>query len=347
VAPELRPYVLDAPEHSASARWPRALLLIGATLAVLALAGPVWRKLPQPVFRSHAALVIALDLSRSMDANDLKPSRLALARLKLLDLLNRRAEGQTALIVYAAQPFVVSPLTNDAGTIAALVESLATELMPAQGSRADRALAQSADLLKQAGMSSGDVLLITDGADARDAAAAAVAHEHGMRVSVLGVGTVEGAPIPLAKGGLYTSAKGDIVVARLDESALRAVAQQGGGHYSAMRVDEADLDAVLPGKDLSAGLQSEQTSLSTDLWREEGPWLLLPLAFLGALAFRRGWVGLLALFCCALGECARLERPLATRRSARRGGAGGATPRVRPTLRRRVEGLRALSCRTI
>src|SRR5262249_54427880 len=154
----------------------------------------------------------------SMDANDLKPSRLALARLKLLDLLERRAEGQTALIVYAAQPFVVSPLTNDAKTIAALVESLATELMPAQGSRADRALALAADLLKQAGMASGDVLLITDGTDARDAAAAAAVRAHGLRVSVLGIGTAEGAPIPLARGGLYTNPKGDIVIARLDEA---------------------------------------------------------------------------------------------------------------------------------
>jgi len=295
VAPELRPYVLDAPDSvapSGSARW---LLVIGATLAVLALAGPAWRKLPQPVFRSQAALVIALDLSRSMDANDLKPSRLALARLKLLDLLQRRAEGQTALIVFAAQPFVVSPLTNDAGTIAALVESLATELMPAQGSRADRAFVVAADLLQQAGLTTGDVLLITDGAEPRDAAAAATLHEHGLRVSVLGVGTAEGAPIPLTKGGLYTNAQGDIVVARLDEAALREVARQGGGRYSAMRVDESDLATLLPGKDVGPGSQSVQTSLSTDLWREEGPWLLLPLALLGALAFRRGWIGVILL----------------------------------------------------
>jgi Ca-activated chloride channel family protein len=295
IAPQLRRYVLDSPNGVASSGWARWLLLIGATLAVLALAGPAWRKLPQPVFRSQAALVIALDLSRSMDANDLKPSRLALARLKLLDLLHRRAEGQTALIVYAAQPFVVSPLTNDAATIAALVESLATELMPAQGSRADRAFVLAVDLLQQAGLTTGDVLLISDGADARDVAAAASLHERGLRVSVLGVGTAEGAPIPLAKGGLYTNPQGDIVVARLDEAALRDVARQGGGRYSAMRVDESDLDALLPGKDVGPGSQSVQTSLSTDLWREEGPWLLLPLAMLAALAFRRGWIGVILL----------------------------------------------------
>jgi Ca-activated chloride channel family protein len=296
VAPALRPYVLDAPgKEGGRARWPRWLLLVGAALAVLALAGPAWRQLPQPVFRTQAALVVALDLSRSMDAADLKPSRLARARLKLLDLLERRSEGQTALVVYAAQPFVVSPLTNDAKTIAALVDSLATELMPAQGSRADRALALAADLLRQAGLTTGDVLLITDGTGGRDAEAAAALHAQGVRVSVLGVGTADGAPIPLPQGGLYSDDNGDIVVARLDEGALGEVARRGGGRYGTMRVDEADLDAVMPAWNVAATPQSEQTSLSADLWREEGPWLLLPLAFLAALAFRRGWIGLVIL----------------------------------------------------
>ena len=296
VAPALRPWVLDGTrDDRGGARWPRWLLAAGAILAIVALAGPAWRKLPQPVFRTHAALVVALDLSRSMDAQDLKPNRLARARLKLLDLLNRRSEGQIALIVYAAQPFVVSPLTTDAGTIAALVESLATELMPAQGSRADRALALAADLLRQAGMTEGDVLLITDGAGPRDAQAAAALREQRVRVSVLGIGTAEGAPIPLAKGGLYTDDRGDIVVAKLDDVALGEVARSGGGRYSTIRVDEADLDAVMPQSHPAAGSQSEQTSLSTDLWREEGPWLLLPLALIGALGFRRGWIGLVIL----------------------------------------------------
>jgi Ca-activated chloride channel family protein len=296
VAPELRRWVIDGPrDDRRGARWPYWLLGVGALLAIVALAGPAWRKLPQPVFRTQSALVVALDLSRSMDAQDLKPSRLARARLKLLDLLDRRSEGQTALIAYAAQPFVVSPLTTDAATIAALVESLATELMPAQGSRADRALALAADLVQQAGMTTGDVLLITDGASPRDAEAAAALRAQGIHVSVLGIGTAEGAPIPLAKGGLYTDDRGDIVVAKLDDAALGDVARSGGGRYSAIRVDEADLDTVMPQDHPARGSQSEEASLTADLWREEGPWLLLPLALIGALAFRRGWIGLVLL----------------------------------------------------
>jgi Ca-activated chloride channel family protein len=296
VAPALRPYVLEGSERSGrSGLAGRIALLIGVTLAVLALAGPAWRKLPQPVFRPQSALVIALDLSRSMDARDIAPSRLARAKLELLDLLERRSEGQTALIVYAAQAFVVTPLTNDAATIAALVESLGTDLMPSQGSRADRALLLARDLLKQAGVEKGDVLLITDELDWRDGELTTKLHLEGLRVSVLGVGTAEGAPIPLAGGGLLEDTRGDIVMARLDESALREVAARGGGSYSALRVDDADLDAVLPGAAGSLLDADESTSLSTDLWEEEGPWLLLPLCLLAALGFRRGCLAVVLL----------------------------------------------------
>lgn len=297
VAPQLRPWVLESGRGGGGRgrTWALMLALLGFVLAVVALAGPAWRKLPQPVYRSGAALVIAFDLSRSMDARDVAPSRLARARLKLLDLLERRTEGQTALIVYAAEPFVVTPLTNDAATIAALVESLSTELMPAQGSRADRALQLAAELIEQAGAPTGDILLITDGANWRDAEVATSLRMRGLRVSVLGVGTRDGAPIPLPQGGLLEDAEGKVAIARLDEDALREVARRGGGAYASLRVDDADLDAVLLPPPDAAAREATPSGLAADIWREEGPWLLIPLCMLASFAFRRGWVGLILL----------------------------------------------------
>jgi Ca-activated chloride channel homolog len=115
-----------------------------------------------------------------------------------------------------------------------------------------------------------------------------------VRVSVLGVGTRDGAPISLPQGGLLEDAEGKVAIARLDEAALRDVAQRGGGAYATLRVDDADLDAVLLPADPVANVPSA-TGLAADLWREEGPWLLIPLCMLAALAFRRGWVGLILL----------------------------------------------------
>ena len=218
-----------APHH----RLPLTLLMIGWTLAALALAGPTWQKLPQPVYKTQAAHVIVLDLSPSMDATDLRPSRIARARFKVLDLLARYREGQTALVVFAGESFVVSPLTDDTKTIAALVPTLSPELMPAPGDHAHTALRMADELLSQAGIQDqGEIVLVTDGYDDPAATLEAVKtlSAHGRHISVLGVGTAEGAPIPLADGGFLKDATGAIVVPQLDPATLSELAHQGGGH---------------------------------------------------------------------------------------------------------------------
>ena len=172
----LLPHVLISKEIQ-SRKWPKILIGLLALLAIMASAGPVWEQLPQPVFRNDSALVIALDLSRSMDAADLKPSRLIRARFKIVDLLKQRKEGQTALLVFAADAYTVTPLTDDGDTILSQLKALTTDLMPQQGSRADRAMLKASDLLKQAGSTKGDILLITDGLKSdRDSTVAAKLH---------------------------------------------------------------------------------------------------------------------------------------------------------------------------
>ena len=122
--PQLLPYILSSVPGNKK-RWPLVITAFSGLLIILALAGPTWKQLEQPVFREQSALVIVMDLSRSMDAADIKPSRIARARLKIIDILKQRNEGQTALIVYAAEAFVVSPLTDDADTIIAQVGNYA------------------------------------------------------------------------------------------------------------------------------------------------------------------------------------------------------------------------------
>ena len=113
---ELLPYLLQEKAVNQS-RWPLTTGAIAALLVIIALAGPTWQRVPSPVFRNESALVIALDLSRSMDAEDIKPSRLIRARYKIADILKQRKDGQTALLVYAGDAFTVTPLTDDTETI--------------------------------------------------------------------------------------------------------------------------------------------------------------------------------------------------------------------------------------
>jgi Ca-activated chloride channel family protein len=290
----LAPHVLSrSATRRSDYRW--WLLGLGGVIAAVALAGPAWQRIEQPVFRSDQALVIALDLSRSMDAQDVAPSRLIRARLKILDMLERRGSGQTALIVYSANAFTVTPLTTDNDTIAALANSLSTDIMPSRGSYPIAAIDKGGKLLEQSGAALGQVLLITDGSSSP--ATERVARDlksSGYTLSVLAVGTVEGAPIPRLSGGFVEDQSGNIAVPKLEEHSLRSLAAAGGGRFSMLSTDDGDLDYLLSGE--AGSRQASNESLATDRWREEGPWLVLLLLPLAAMAFRRGWVIVLLLF---------------------------------------------------
>lgn len=283
--PELLPYVVEGQSNATSNHGWLWLLLLGAP-AILAMAGPAWERIPQPVFDDKAALVILLDASRSMDAADVKPSRLERAKLKISDILAQRGSGQTALIAYAAEPYVVSPLTVDAKTIQSLVPALSTDIMPAQGSRVDRAIAKALELLNNAG-ARGHLLLISDGVDeSLISQCRTLLQGSGVGLSAIGVGSSSGAPIP-GDSGFLKDQSGNIVLVKLESDQLQALARANGGLYADMAVDDSDIAPVLellsqPGQSL------EETELTSDQWREEGPWLLLPLLVLGALLFRRG-----------------------------------------------------------
>jgi Ca-activated chloride channel family protein len=170
------------------------LAAVALLISILALAGPSWQKLPDSSFSARDARVIVLDLSRSMLAQDLRPNRLTRARFRLADLLGDTEEGQAGMVSYAGDAYVVSPLTNDMNTIANLLPALQPDIIPVAGSRADLALKMAASLLERAGLNMGEVLLVTDSADARVAARARELRDDGITTSVLGVGTVEGAP---------------------------------------------------------------------------------------------------------------------------------------------------------
>ncbi|MGB0909039.1 MAG: VWA domain-containing protein [Nitrospirales bacterium] len=293
--PHLLPHLLIGNDRLQS-RGPYVLLALVWSLCILALAGPVWSKLPQPVFRAQSALVVVLDLSLSMDAEDIPPSRLTRAKHKVLDILKHRQEGQTGLVVFSGEPYVVSPLTEDAKTIAAMVSSLDTSLMPAQGSRPDLALLQAEKLLEHSDVPSGDLLLITDGIEQGEIDAVVnTLRRHHHRVSVLGVGTIDGAPIPQSSG-FVKDQDGAIVIPKLDTHALEKLAKIGQGRYATVTLDDQDLETIVPSERMIADeTENPTTQRTTELWREEGPWIVLAIVALTVPAFRAGWLGVLFL----------------------------------------------------
>ncbi|MES0328138.1 MAG: VWA domain-containing protein [Gammaproteobacteria bacterium] len=290
---KLLPYILSQSSNKSS-RFPLILAAIAASLCIIATAGPAFEKLPKPVYREQSRLVILMDLSQSMDASDIKPTRMERAKLKLLDILKMRKAGQTALVVYAADAFTVTPLTDDSNTIANLVPTLETSLMPSQGSHAYTAINKSLQLLQQASAASGDVLLITDDITDRDLQSINNLSSKGYRLSVLGVGTKDGSPVSL-NGGFLQDSNGAIVIAKLNPEKLQQAALSGGGLYASIQADDADINKLNSlfssrnvKKDDDGNVDSME--LTADSWQEEGPWLLLLVIPLVALWARKGWL---------------------------------------------------------
>ncbi len=253
-------------------------------IAAIALAGPGWEKLPDNSFSSRDARVLVLDLSLSMLAEDLKPNRLTQARFRLSDMLSETLEGQTGLVSYAGDAFVVSPLTSDTNTIRNMLPALRPDVIPVAGSRPDRALELAAELLKRSGFVRGELLLIADSGSQAAVNVAATLAKEGIYTSVLAVGTTRGAPIP-SGDGFVSDRKGNIVVARLQRDSLQAVASAGGGKYSELT---AGSNADSPWSSAQGTEFARRDESLGERWKDTGPWLVLLLLPLVAFSFRRG-----------------------------------------------------------
>ena len=260
-------------------------------IAAIALAGPSWQKLPDTSFTSRDARVLVLDLSLSMLAEDLKPNRLTQAHFRLADMLDETLEGQTGLVSYAGDAFVVSPLTSDTNTIRNMLPALRPDVIPVSGSRPDRALKLAAELLKRSGMARGEILLIADSGSKAAVNIAAKLAEQGIFTSVLAVGTLQGAPIPSGEGFVNDS-KGNIVVARLERTALQSIASAGGGKYSELTTGST---ANSPWAATEGTEFSRKDDALSERWKDAGPWLALVLLPLLAFSFRRGLLFVLPL----------------------------------------------------
>ncbi|MCW8128354.1 VWA domain-containing protein [Microbulbifer halophilus] len=268
--------------------WLFGLIFALLAAAIIALAGPAWRKLPTPVYSNQDALVILLDLSPSMMATDLSPDRLTRARLKILDILRQREDGLTALVAYGGEAHIVTPLTEDTDTIANLVPSLSPSIVPVPGSNIEMAVETGIQLLKDGASGRGQLLAITDGIDetALDTVAGLVASQD-FSLSILAVGSDEGSPIPRGdSGGFVTDNNGSIIIADFDAGQLGKLARDSGGQFAEISVTDGDIAALLPKGDTPE--QAQLTEREFDQWREEGPWLLLLLLPVAALLFRRG-----------------------------------------------------------
>jgi Ca-activated chloride channel family protein len=301
IDPNLMPHVLDQMPTEQS-RWPLWFVLLAWLIACIALAGPTWQQLPQPVQKKDDSLVIILDMSLSMAAQDVSPDRATRAQQKVIDILKQRNEGLTAMVVYAGDAYTVTPLTDDADTVINLVPALSPFIMPAMGSRPDKALLLAKKLITDAGLVKANYLLITDGIVKKDILRIKKAlGKQAKQLSVLTIGTEEGAPIAMQGQGFKRDKNGNIILPKLDLDLISELASELGISWHQMSFDDRDWHYLLQNTLNQNVVQNEKAnSFSTasqdplerqfDLWADQGYWLIFILIVFASFYFRRGWM---------------------------------------------------------
>lgn len=266
-------------------------LVLAWLCVTTALAGPSFGYKDSPSFQLSGARVLVMDMSRSVYATDVKPNRLTQEKYKAKDLLPYWKEGMTGLVAYGADSYLVSPLTEDSQTLNNLITNLSPEIMPykGKGSNLLAAVDQSIEMMTKSGHQQGDIIVLTDGMSNQqlDKVMSRVKGTK-WRISLLGIGTKNGAPIELPSGQLLTDRSGNTVVATLDPDPLVTLAQATNGVAQLIQSDNSDIETIarLTKTPLEQVTQNSDTQVNSRA--NHGYWLLFPLVLFSLLCFRKG-----------------------------------------------------------
>jgi Ca-activated chloride channel homolog len=291
--PQLLPHLTGSRELQPRERQRRFLRwALLWTALILAMAGPRWDYQEVQLFTPGVDLVVVVDISRSMEVADAQPSRLARARQEVEDLITLNPGVRIGLIAFATVAHVIAPITEDGASIRAKLPHLSSDLAKLQGSNLGEALERARLLVAGQPKEGGrHVLLITDGdfmelgLEERVRTLA----ESGIHVHVLGVGALEGGPVPAAgpRGGWMIDKRTQKVVqSRLGEAELQHIAGVGRGLYQQADYRDTDtrriLDAITKGSKAAAADRERAY-----VWNERFHWLLIPALLALLPGFRR------------------------------------------------------------
>jgi Ca-activated chloride channel family protein len=274
---------------SSSRFWFRTLLfVIGFSSIIVALAGPRYGYKIRELPHGGRDIMVLFDISRSMNANDVSPSRLDRAKRKLLDLITGLKGERVGIVPFAGRAFVHCPLTDDKNMLTLFVNSLEDSLISVQGTNLTEAVKIASESLEvgAAGDSTGKSLLVlTDGEDFSGdiEGVRSIITSKKLDLSVLGIGTPEGSPIPQKEGGLVKDRRGNLVISKLAENELMDLANSVGGLYVRSTAGDADINAILQ----KVTQRTEATEMGEEkVWNEYFQWFL----FLGLIAILLGWL---------------------------------------------------------
>ena len=264
------------------------LILMGCLFAIFSLLQPKWGFQWEEVKRKGVDIMLALDVSKSMLAQDVSPNRLERAKRKIIDFLQIVQGDRVGLIAFAGTPFLQCPLTLDHGAVQIFLDSVGTDLIPVPGTAIGEAIELAIKSFGQSDRSSRALILITDGEDTvgKPLEAAKKANEAGIKIYTIGIGKDGGTPIPnLEGGGFKKDRSGNVVMTKLDEQSLQKVALETGGSY--VRSVSGDLDLEKIYEDIQKSTEEKELKSGRQKRFEE----------------RFQWPLILAFFCFFLEAC--------------------------------------------
>lgn len=257
------------------------LLILGVSSLFIALLRPQWNKKEETIKQQGRDLFIAIDISKSMLAKDLDPNRLEFAKKKIKQLVQSLDSERVGLILFAGSAFVQCPLTTDANAFFMFLDALDHSTVSSGGTALDQAITQALQSFADNNQRKNKLLvLVTDGEDfSRDLSSIKQqAHEQDLHIFTLGVGTEQGAPVPLVdhlgvQTGHQKDKQGSIVISRLNEPLLKELSEQVGGRYIQATTSDQDI------KELVSQVQAfEKETLDdkkVDQYQEQYHWFLL------------------------------------------------------------------------
>ena len=287
----IAPHLAKAMGLSVQSKRSRTVTLLALvwTLAVVALAGPSLQKQARPTYSNGSARVLVMDMSMSQYATDVSPNRLTQQRYKALDLLKGWQDGYTGLVAFAGGAYTVSPMTSDTATIANLVPNLSPQIMPTPGANVVAGVKKAIEMMTNAEMGKGDIVLLTDDID-KDQSAQLLSLLKGShwKLMVLAMGTPQGAPIQLSDGSLMKDGQGDTIVAKVDFNTMSELTHDLGGVFAPYRGDDQDVATLLGATQSVQAIQGKNGAQTVTERINNGYWLLFPVVLLALLLFRRG-----------------------------------------------------------
>jgi Ca-activated chloride channel homolog len=266
------------------ARW---WLAAGLVLTIVALARPQWGRIEEPVFGQSREILLALDLSRSMDSPDVRPSRLERAKLLIQSLLDHLQGERVGLVVFSGTGFLQCPLSADYEVLREFLPSLDTNFLPEGGTNYHDLLQTAIDSFGTDGSADRYLIILSDGEATDDGWQPLIdgLKKKNIRVIGLGVGTATGSMIPDGAGGFVKDERGAVVLSRLESSTLRELAEKTGGAYTDAS-SWVDLPALLDAT-IETGHQGMFHETTRVRFAERFQWALAPALLCLLISFWR------------------------------------------------------------